>query len=70
MGAGIITRPLHIKHYQEFIPARPGAPGQSAVMRMIEVYNRLASTPDLQEKLLLVLAIRRKDLPSDLESDH
>jgi len=39
-------------------------------MRMIEVYNRLASTPDLQEKLLLVLAIRRKDLPSDLESDH
>jgi len=39
-------------------------------MRMIEVYNRLASTPDLQEKLLLVLAIRRKDLPSDLKSDH
>jgi len=46
------------------------APGQSAVMRMIEVYNRLASAPGLQEKLLLVLAIRRKDLPPDSESDH
>ncbi len=37
------------------------APGQSVVMRMIEVYNRLAITPDLQEKLLLVLATRIED---------
>ncbi|MCG6863054.1 MAG: hypothetical protein LJE70_17535 [Chromatiaceae bacterium] len=37
------------------------APGHLAVTRMIEVRNRLASAPGLQEKLLLVLASQRQD---------
>ena len=37
------------------------APGHLAVTRMIEVHNRLASEPDLQAMLLIVLATRDQD---------
>lgn len=37
------------------------APGHLAITRMIEVHNRLASEPDLQAMLLIVLATRDQD---------
>ena len=45
-------------------------PGQPMVTRMIEIRNRLASDPDLQERLLLVLTIRPDDSPPTLDFDH
>ncbi|CAD7854884.1 MAG: hypothetical protein [Olavius algarvensis Gamma 1 endosymbiont] len=42
------------------------ASGRRVVTRMIEVHNRLAGDPDLQEKLLLALVTPRRDPASDL----
>ena len=40
------------------------APGQRAITRMVEVHNRLAADPDLQEMLLLVLVARHQQDPT------
>lgn len=46
------------------------APDRPAVMRMIEIRNRLASDSDLQERLLLVLVIRSEDSTPAAGFDH
>lgn len=45
-------------------------PDQPAVMRMIEIHNRLANDPDLQEGLLLVLVIQPDDSSPASDFDH
>ena len=44
--------------------------GQPTVTHMIEIHNRLASDPDLQEKLLLVLATQPEDPAPALDFEH
>jgi len=45
--------------------------GQSAITRMIEIFNRLANAPNLREQLLLVLVILRPDGPTlALDFEH
>ncbi|WP_089726218.1 SCO family protein [Candidatus Thiosymbion oneisti] len=44
--------------------------GQPAVTRMIEIHNRLADNPDLQERLLLVLATQPEDSTPALDFDR